>query len=97
MIEDARSFYNLIKANPLYSEIEDQEVVKTLDDKFGSVYRAANEDGRAGIGRDRYLYFQGMLHGLYIGWRQWRHHLEVSAALSGIDPNTGEPIKVREV
>ncbi len=93
MIEDAASFYHVIKGNPLTSEVEDKEMVETLDNVFGERYRAANGDGGSGIGRDRYFYFQGMLAGMYVARRQWRHHLEAMALATGVDPATGEPIK----
>lgn len=76
MIEDAESFYTLIKGNPHYTGIEDKEAVDALDNAFGNVYRAANADGRGGIGRDRYLYFQGAVAGLCIADKTWRTTVE---------------------
>ncbi len=76
MIEDAESFYTLIKGNPHYSGMEDQEAVDTLYEEFSKVYRAANGDDRRGIGRDRYLYFQGAVAGLCISDKVWRTTIE---------------------
>lgn len=96
VIDDAASFYQLIKANPHYSGVADEEVVKALDQNFGGVYRAANEDLRSGIGRDKYFYFQGMVGGMYVAWKSWLTHLQSSAMEQSIDLSTGQRIKPRE-
>jgi hypothetical protein len=91
IIRDAESFYQTIKSNPLYDGLDDAEIIEALDAYFRPRVSAASADGLEGIARDRYMFFQGMLSGCLVAWKQIRHHIAAEAAKSNINPETGEP------
>lgn len=80
LVEDAKSYFTLIKSNRLKTEAEDQEAIAVIEDQLASRIKAANSDGRTGHNRDAYMFFQGALMGHLVEAKKYVQNLKVQAS-----------------
>ncbi len=80
LVDDAKSYFTLIKSNRLKTEAEDQEAISVIEDQLVTRIQAANGDGRTGYSRDAYMFFQGALMGHLIEAKKYVQNLKVQAS-----------------
>lgn len=83
LIEDARTYFNLIKGNRLKTKAEDQEAIDVLEERLTAYIEAA--EGRTGRKRDAYLFFQGALMGHLIEAKKYKQNLQEQASDQKVD------------
>lgn len=93
IIEDARSFVRNILNNRFQSKEELLEVEDVLYKEFLTRKKAAQDDNRKGDNLSEFLFFQGMIVGMNIAYREVQIRLRNEAWKQGVSLDTGAPIK----
>jgi hypothetical protein len=84
LLDNARTFYQLFRANKLTPEIDQEEAIACLEQIFKDRHLYANSTSMAQEKRDGYMFFQGAYVGLLIMSKAYITHLKASAAEQNI-------------
>ena len=94
-VRDAKSFYATIKNNPLYRELDDDEIIKILEQEF----RFREEQGAkrfTGWKFKEFLFWQGAQLGCLLMAKIFKHHIAAQASEAGVNPETGEHYALKD-
>jgi hypothetical protein len=91
-VRDAKSFYAAIKANPLYENLDDAEVIHILEEEFSFRYQGAKDRGMTGLKLGELLFWQGAILGCQLMAKIFKHHIAATASDQSVDVLTGKRI-----
>ena len=80
LLDNARVFYQLFRANKLTSQVDQEQAIPVLDEIAKSCRQAADSHNLAGSSRDGFLFFNGAYIGLLLLSKAYEVHLKSLAS-----------------